>query len=253
MSKTFTIIFLLTVSIHSNAQMVDFFMASSYPASPLAGVSEVAHLFETQMIYPKEQLQLKRGEEVFVVLHVSWDGKIDTIFSNLEKGNIFAKEAIRLASLIVWKKDKIREGKKIENQQIKVIFDPKKYKKIVKKRKVSPLISDDQQIYIARQLSIAPKVKDYKSVSDYVRENIKYPALALQQVISGSVSVSFVIEKNGVVSNCNITKPLAGGCNEETIRLLKNVTWEPGMKDGKPVRTQSQYNLTFVHPGNSYR
>ena len=253
MSKPFFVILFLATVPFATAQQVEFFMESSFPAKPLSGETEVAYLFESQMVYPKEELELKKEQEVFVVVHVSWDGKLDTIFTNIDENNAFAQEAVRLVRLIVWKRDRIREGKKIENQQIKVTFDPKKYSRFAKKRKLEPVNTAGSQVYIARNLDTSPKVKNYNTVNDYVRDNIKYPALALQRVISGSVTVSFVIEKNGMPSNFAIIKPLAGGCNEETIRLLKNIAWEPGIKDGKPVRVQSEYTLNFVHPGNSYR
>ncbi len=74
-----------------------------------------------------------------------------------------------------------------------------------------------------------------------------------QRTISGTVKVRFIIEKNGKASNFNVVQTTAGGCNEETIRLLKAVRCEPGMINNKPVRVRSEYSLSFVHPGNTYR
>lgn len=253
MSKTFTIILFLASFSLTTAQQVEFFNGNEFPASPASGESEVDYLIESQILYPPEALQLKQGQEVFIVVKVSWDGKIDTLYTNLEKENLFAKEASRLVKLIVWKKDKIRKGKKIGEQQIKITFDPKKYKKAERRRPLSPVVTEDPTVFLKSQVDVPPRVRDFKSVNEYVTENIRYPSLALQQLISGTVKVEFVIEKNGVASNFKITKPLAGGCNAETIRLLKNIIWEPGMKEGKPVRTLSNYTLTFMHPGNTYR
>ena len=253
MSKTFTIILFLASYSFSLAQQVEFFNGTNFPASPSCGEQEVEYLIESHLMYPPKALEIKQSQEVFVALKVSWDGKIDTIFSTLEKDNLFAKEAIRLVQLIVWEKDEIRRDKKIGEQQVKITFDPKKYKKAVRKRLADPVVTEDATIFIKSQLETAPSVRDFKSINDFVAENIRYPALALQQLISGTVKVVYVIEKNGVASNFKITKPLAGGCNEETIRLLKKIVWNPGIKNGKPVRTLSNYTLTFMHPGNTYR
>lgn len=253
MSKTFTIILFLASFSSITAQQVEFFNGNKFPASPAGGENEVEYLVESQMIYPPTSLEMKQSQEVFVVLRVDWTGQIDTIFTDLEKDNLFAKEAIRLVELIVWEKDEIRKGKRIGEQQIKVTFDPKKYKKAERRRLLPTVGSEHATVFIKSQVDTASKVRDFKSVNDFVTDNIRYPALALQQLISGTVKVVFVIEKNGVASNFKITKPLAGGCNEETIRLLKKIIWKPGMKAGEPVRTLSKYTLTFVHPGNTYR
>ncbi|MDB4060615.1 energy transducer TonB [Vicingaceae bacterium] len=235
------------------AQQVEFFNGTNFPASPSSGDKEVNYLIESQIIYPTKELEIKQSQEVFVVVKVSWEGKIDTIFANLEKDNLFVLEAIRLVKLIVWQKDEIRKGKRIGEQQIKITFDPKKYNKAERRRPAPPITTEDATIFIKSQVDKAPSVKNYKSINEYVTDNVRYPALALQQLISGTVKVVFVIEKNGVASNFKITKPLAGGCNEETIRLLKNIIWKPAIKEGEPVRTFSDYTLTFMHPGNTYR
>lgn len=253
MSKTFTIILFLASFGFSIAQQVEFFNTKSYPASPACGENGVEHLIKSQIVYPSKELEIKKSQEVFVVVKVSWDGKIDTIFTNLEKNNPFAIEAKRLVELIYWKKDKIRKDKNIEAQQIKITFDPKKYKRVEKRRSLAPVITDNPALFVISKLDSIPSVIGFNTINDYVQENIRYPALALQQIISGTVKVTFIIEQNGIASNFVIVKPLAGGCNEETIRLLKNLQWSPGYKNGIPVRTLSNYTLTFVHPGNTYR
>lgn len=139
-----------------------------------------------------------------------------TLFLQILKKTIFS-----LLRPFIWQKDEIRKGKKIGEQQIKITFDPKKYKKAERRRLAPPVTAEDATIFIKSHVDKKPSVKDYKSVNEYVTDNVRYPALALQQLISGTVKVVFVIERNGVASNFKITNPLAGGCNEETIRLLK--------------------------------
>ncbi len=134
---------------------------------------------------------------------------------------ILKKTIFSLLRPFIWQKDEIRKGKKIGEQQIKITFDPKKYKKAERRRLAPPVTAEDATIFIKSHVDKKPSVKDYKSVNEYVTDNVRYPALALQQLISGTVKVVFVIERNGVASNFKITNPLAGGCNEETIRLLK--------------------------------
>lgn len=77
---------------------------------------------------------------------------------------------------------------------------------------------------------------------EYINKNISYPQKAIDDNIQGTVYVTFVIEANGSISNAKILRGIGGGCDEEAIRIVKNMPpWEPGKQRGKPVRVQ--YNL----------
>lgn len=76
----------------------------------------------------------------------------------------------------------------------------------------------------------------------YIASNIVYPYLARERNISGTVYVSFIIEKDGSISNVSILKGIGGGCDEEAIRVVKNMPkWIPGKEKRNPVRVR--YNL----------
>lgn len=81
-----------------------------------------------------------------------------------------------------------------------------------------------------------------EALSKYLAENIKYPALAKENNITGRVFVSFVVEKDGRVGNIKILRDIGGGCGAEAVRVVKAMPrWKPGKQRGKPVR--SQFNL----------
>lgn len=76
----------------------------------------------------------------------------------------------------------------------------------------------------------------------FLGENIKYPEQAKENKIQGNVFVSFVVEKSGTISNVKVVKGLGYGTDEEALRVLAlSPNWEPGLKDGQPVRVK--YNL----------
>ncbi len=79
----------------------------------------------------------------------------------------------------------------------------------------------------------------------WVYNKLEYPELALKKGIEGSVLTRFVVEKNGKLSNIGIARSIGGGCDEEALRVVKMSNWYPGRKDGKPVRTQVYYQITF--------
>lgn len=76
----------------------------------------------------------------------------------------------------------------------------------------------------------------------FLSDNLKYPAAARAKNIKGNVFASFVIEKDGSLSNIKILRGLGYGTNEEAERVLKaSPKWKPGSLNGKPVR--AQYNI----------
>ena len=84
------------------------------------------------------------------------------------------------------------------------------------------------------------------SLYAYIARNIKYPETAKKEKIEGRVFVTFVIEKDGRVSNAKILRDIGGGCGEEAIRVVNNMPkWKPGIQDGKPVRTQFNLPVSF--------
>ena len=81
----------------------------------------------------------------------------------------------------------------------------------------------------------------------FLAKSIKYPAEAQQQGKQGKVVVTFVIEKDGSITNAKVTQALYPSLDEESLRIVKSMPkWTPGkMKDGKVVRVQYTGPLTY--------
>lgn len=81
----------------------------------------------------------------------------------------------------------------------------------------------------------------------FLAKNIKYPTEAQQQGKQGKVVVTFVIEKDGSITNAKVTQALYPSLDEESLRIVKSMPkWTPGkMKDGKVVRVQYTVPLTY--------
>ena len=78
----------------------------------------------------------------------------------------------------------------------------------------------------------------------YVGNNFEKPELDSEMAIR--VSVSFVIEKDGSMTDIRVLKDPGYGLGAEAIRVLKSLKtkWSPGILDGKAVRTS--YNLPIT-------
>lgn len=76
--------------------------------------------------------------------------------------------------------------------------------------------------------------------------NIKYPPKARKEGIKGTVFVTFIIEKDGKITNVKALKGIGGGCDEEAVRVISMMpNWKPGMQRGEAVRVQFNMPIKF--------
>jgi len=83
-------------------------------------------------------------------------------------------------------------------------------------------------------------------LGNFIRSNQSYPREALDAKVEGIVTASFIIEKDGKVTNPTIVLSLGHGCDEEVLRLIGMMpVWKPGIKDGKDVRVKLNIPVEF--------
>ena len=80
----------------------------------------------------------------------------------------------------------------------------------------------------------------------YIMENMKYPEQAMKKGIQGRVAVSFIVEKDGSISNVRPIHSVHTLLDKEAIRVVKSMPkWSPGKQHGKPVRVQLIVPIMF--------
>jgi TonB family protein len=85
--------------------------------------------------------------------------------------------------------------------------------------------------------------------SRYLAKNLRYPKVAREDGIQGKVYISFVVERDGSITNVVATQggEIGGGIPEEAIRVVQSMPkWEPGMQDGVTVRCYFTVPLNFM-------
>jgi len=82
---------------------------------------------------------------------------------------------------------------------------------------------------------------------NYIQSVVKYPPLAMENGISGTVYVSFVVNRRGEITNINIIRGVDPSLDEEVVKALKAApTWEPGKQRGKPVNVSFSIPVKFI-------
>ena len=80
----------------------------------------------------------------------------------------------------------------------------------------------------------------------FLAENIKYPPLARENNIQGNVALTFVVNKNGSVSDVTILRDIGGGCGKEAVRVVHSMPkWNPGEANGNPVKVRFTLPVRF--------
>ena len=81
----------------------------------------------------------------------------------------------------------------------------------------------------------------------FLRDNMKYPQMAKESGISGTVYVTFVVSKTGQISDVKVLRGIGGGCDEEAVRVVRAMPgWIAGKQNGKAVPVQFNLPIKFT-------
>ncbi len=107
---------------------------------------------------------------------------------------------------------------------------------------------DDNKVYDFVSIERQPEYQGGMSkFYAYLGKAIRYPAMAQENNVQGKVFLSFVVEKDGKLTDIEVVRGLGSGCDEEAIRVLKaSPRWVPGIQNGKPVRVKFNISVNFT-------
>ena len=84
---------------------------------------------------------------------------------------------------------------------------------------------------------------------EYLAKNIRYPESAEKAGIQGRVIATFVVMKDGSISNVKVVKSVSPELDTEALRVLSAMpNWTPGMQNGKAVNVKYTIPLSFRLP-----
>jgi protein TonB len=106
---------------------------------------------------------------------------------------------------------------------------------------------DDGVHTLGEVLEVMPEpVGGAAAWAKFLQKNLRFPAVAQEQGVSGKVLLSFIIEKDGTLSNIKVDRPAGYGFDEEALRVLKLAkAWKPGEQNGQNVRVRYSIPISF--------
>lgn len=81
---------------------------------------------------------------------------------------------------------------------------------------------------------------------DFMAKNIKYPKVAEENGIQGRVILTFIVKKDGSLSDVRVAKSVDPSLDKEAVRIIKSMPkWNPGTHKGKYVNVKFTLPVTF--------
>ena len=81
----------------------------------------------------------------------------------------------------------------------------------------------------------------------FIQKNVKYPAIAKEYNITGKVYVSFIVDKQGKVTNVKIVRGVDKNLDAEALRVVSLLPkYKPGKQRGKSVRVMFTIPINFT-------
>jgi TonB family C-terminal domain len=91
-----------------------------------------------------------------------------------------------------------------------------------------------------------------KALLAYIGSNLRYPVIAQENGIQGTVIVRFVVTNNGSVDKIEVVRSLDPACDKEAVRVLSSMaSWTPGEQNGKKVSVYYTLPIKYKLMGNN--
>ncbi len=103
---------------------------------------------------------------------------------------------------------------------------------------------DEEALQIVEQLPEYPG--GMVEFMKWLTKTLKYPAEALQRHTEGKVMVSFIVDKDGSLSDIKVVKSAGKLLDDEALRVMRLMPkWQPGKDNGKPCRSMIAIPIVF--------
>lgn len=207
----------------------------------------------------------------FVVLNIRWVNPAEVLLDNIlddvsidmdmlppmeqpDRNIVAAVHEEPKSTDKINKVDETVEEKSLEEVKESLVFTPSEAGdadelKDTENEPIAPAITDmegkDVPLRVVEELPEFPG--GMSQMMKWLSHALRYPANAQKNRVTGTVMVSFVIEKDGSPKHFKMVKSANEMLNQEALRVLRMMPkWKPGMNHGKPCRTVVAVPVVFA-------
>ena len=159
-----------------------------------------------------------------------------------KNGNFSFKAFENAKMIVIWKKDGKMMGvpvtvNKEDNSNMKIVMN--------REWQNPPVDDPDNPVFEVEQM---PEFPDggMSGLMQFLSKNIRYPVNAQKNNTQGRVTVQFIVNADGSVSNIGIIRGVDPELDGEAVRVISTMpNWKPGMQKGKAVRVKYTVPVMF--------
>ena len=105
-------------------------------------------------------------------------------------------------------------------------------------------VEEDKVFDIVEQQPLFPGGQG--ALMQFLHDNIKYPVVAQENGVQGRVTVQFVVEKDGSITDVHVLRGVDPSLDKEAVRVVKSMPrWTPGKQNGTTVRVNYRLPVLF--------
>lgn len=215
----------------------------------LDGLEGLEKLMKENLKYPKNALE----NNIVGLIHLDFIVEKDGSLSNISitrnvKGSGLGEEAKGLLLLAKKWKSGVRNGEKVRvNRRLNVVFSLENSNPDIKIKLVIPPLPENLDVVYKLNHNQAEPAKGFKEFEGFLNKNLQYPTGALNKDLEKVVLVSFVVDKEGSLTDIKVLRPGGFGFDEEITRLLAlSPKWVSGSINEIPVRSSKTMAFKFT-------
>ena len=116
---------------------------------------------------------------------------------------------------------------------------------------VTITIIDPDTNYVYTGFEVEQSPEPSFDLPKFIKDNLRYPTVMLENEIAGRVICQIIIEKDGSISNVKVVRNLDPAGDAEAMRIVKSMpNWLPGKVNGQAVRVEYLIPVSFRLPTN---
>lgn len=199
--------------------------------------------YEFENVDPQEYLaQYKQGKDSTIVGNLICQEKIyfkqgENNYSHLEDGLMPEVFGVEIRTIV----EKIKEERGFGSEQETYNGVPFKEIVVVGKNEAP---NEGKVFDLVEQMPQFPGGKE--KLNEYLSTHVQYPKEAMEKGIQGCITVAFVVNRDGSISDPKVVRSIDSALDKEALRVINSMPrWNPGKQNGKNVRVNYTVPVYF--------
>lgn len=227
-----------------------FIIAEKMPSFQGGDLNTFRTWVQERIQYPAEAAKQNIQGRVVVSFEIKTDGSLADLKVLQSPDKLLSDEACR----VIESSPKWTPGEQ-RGQKVTVKYTlPVDFRTAAAKQATAQTAPAGDEPFLITEVMPSFQGGDITAFRQWVQMHVQYPQEAMKQNIQGRVVTSFIVEKDGSVSNINVLQSPGKLLSDEASRVIGNVpadAWTPGKQRGQAVRVKLTVPVDFRLQGSS--